>query len=761
MRFKVVALVCLLTSPLHSQLLQEADRPAPSEPETEVTVSLQIPGAAPQELSKPARATATWFGKGEVAPVSFDLSSTKAAALKLRPGRWLLQAEAPGFWGSPFQLEVGEGAAQVALDLWPAGAVEGGLILEKGEQPPPDLAVFFRPAPDGVPAEAPPPGKVVCPVEKKAWKCVVPAGTMDLRVQAGGFVPRYLWGVRVERGKTLRPGRVELRRGSAVLGWVVTVDRSPAGNATVELRPRIAGSLRAKERLESLSFKATVNARGFFQIDGVPPGAYILEARHERFAPAIASVRAVPGEVTEVANPPLLLDYPKVLEVFIDPPVDPAGEPWTVKLQRLDRDSSVVTTVADEAAPPDGVWRMPGLPQGRYILKLSRSEGDGWWAGEVVIDDNPSPVEVRIDPVRVAGTVRLGEKPLAATVWFGGRYGAVRVEARSDEEGTFEAWLPRPGSWPVHVSAESPVVEREIPNVEIRPGPGADRAEIEIDLPDTLLRGKVVDETGQPIPKAIVTAQSLGGERERLVQAFTDDEGLFGFSGLPPGTSLVQADAGRDRYAHPVEVSISEDRSPEPIVLVALPQKKVRGAVVSAAGPVPGARLRATPVGVPTILAASATTDAQGGFELFLPPQAREILLRVAAPGFAYRMLRLPIPEQGDLAIGVEQTAGTLILETEEPLDGTDSNGPSVFVLRNGAVAGLSSLRAWAMASGVPPTDPQRSVIPLVEPGDYQACLVFPPEVPGLELGILPAQRCTGGTLAPNGELALKVPTDG
>jgi hypothetical protein len=294
--------------------------------------------------------------------------------------------------------------------------------------------------------------------------------------------------------------------------------------------------------------------------------------------------------------------------------------------------------------------------------------------------------------------------------------------------------------------------------VEVQPKPGSDRAEVELGLPNTLLRGKVVDEAGKPIPKAIVAAQPNGAVREGLVQAFADDEGLFALSGLPPGPALVQADAGSDRYAHPVEVSISEDREPEPIVLVARAQKRLKGTVVSTAGPVPGARLRATPAGIPVILSASATTGAGGEFELFLPPQARDVLLTVSAPGFAFRMLRLPVPAEGGVTVGVEQIAGTLVVETMEPLDGMDPNGPGVYVLRDGAVAGLTSLRAWAMASGVPPSDPQRSVIPRIEPGEYQACLILPGERPGLDFGIVPPQRCARGTLIPNGELALKLP---
>lgn len=759
MRISVVALVLLLISSFRSLPLRGAETPAQAEQETEVTVSLHIRGSAPQTISKPAKVTAIWFGKGQMAPVSSGALLAKPASLKLRPGRWLLQAEAPGFWGSPFQLELGQSAVQIALDLWPAGKIEGGFTLDKGDEPPSELAIFFRPTPEVPPSQAPPPAKVVCPVKERAWACPLPAGVMDLRLQAGGFVPRYLWDVRVEPGKTLRPGHVELRQGSAVLGWVVTADRSPIGeNATVELRPRIAGAVPAKDRLENLSFKAAVNSRGFFQLEGVPPGAYVLEARHPRFATAVTSVRVVPGEVTEVANPPLLLDLPKALEVFVDPPVDPAGQSWSVKLQRLDRDSSIVTTLATEVASPDGVWRKQGLPQGRYLLRISRPEGDAWWMDEVVIDENPAPVQVRIHIVKVAGTVHLGKNPLAASLWFGGRHGAVRVEARSDEKGTFETWLPHAGSWMVHVSSESPVIEREIPKVEVQPKPGSDRAEVELRLPNTRLRGKVVDEAGKAITKAIITAQPNGAVQEGLVQTFADDEGKFALSGLPPGPALVQADAGRDRYAHPVEVAISEDREPDPIVLVARAQKRLTGTVVSTSGPVPGVRLRATPAGIPAILSASATTDARGDFELFLPPQTREILLTVSAPGFAFRMLRLPVPPEGGLTIGVEQVAGTLVIETVEPLDWTDPSGPGVYVLRDGAVAGLSSLRAWAMAAGVPPADRQRSVIPLIEPGEYQACLILPGERPGLDLGIVPPQRCVRGALTPNGELALKLP---
>jgi hypothetical protein len=105
-------------------------------------------------------------------------------------------------------------------------------------------------------------------VNRETWKCKVPAGVLDLRFQAPGFIPRYLWGVQVQPNGTVRPGRLELRRGSAVQGWIVTADGVPLGDgAKVNLRPRISGALRdpaERKRLESLRFDAPVNAKGFF-----------------------------------------------------------------------------------------------------------------------------------------------------------------------------------------------------------------------------------------------------------------------------------------------------------------------------------------------------------------------------------------------------------------------------------------------------------------------------------------------------------------
>ena len=736
---------------------------APSPPQSEVRLSVTFRGARPLASKAPMiHGVAKWFGKGKVDSVPFSIASEQPAVLKLPGGRWVLQAEAPGYWSKGYQLEITDHDALVSLDLWPAGTVEGGFTLQNTEVAPKELVASFRSVPETPANQTISPSQVVCPVEKEAWRCVVPAGGLDLRMQAPGFIPRYLWGVRIEAGGTLRPGRLDLRRGSAVLGWVVTADGTQVGTgAEVSLRPRGGQGVRGQDqqkRLDELTFKAPVNSRGFFQMDGIPPGAYILEARHERFALTTTTVKVVPGEMTEIANPPLILELPKVVEVFVDPATEPSGKPWTARLQKLDRDSSTLTPVAEGSVALDGSWRKSGIPPGRYLLRIGRQSGETWWLDQIEVTESAAPVQVRLDLVDVKGSVHLGKKALAAKLYFGGKYGAIRLEAQADEKGNFVALLPKPGEWIVHVESEAPPVQREIPKVKVEPKPGTRVAEVDLQLPDTLLRGRVVDEKGEPISKAIVTALPYGAVREAEVQVRTDEAGRFELRGLLPGPALVEADAGQDRFAHPVMVDIPKERDSPSVELIARAELRLAGTLISSAGPVAGGRIKAAPAGMPYIGVRTVTSDVQGHFEVVLPPTAKEILLSVGAPGFAFRMLRLPVPEDRQFVVGVDQAAGTLVIERREALDALDPNAPMIVVLRNGSAEALSHLLGWALISGAPHQDSMRSIIPVVEPGDYQACWVLPAEYDAITFGVTPQGRCAKGFLAPGGELSLKLP---
>lgn len=569
--------------------------------------------------------------------------------------------------------------------------------------------------------------------------------------------------MKIPHRDTVRLGKFDLVRGSAVLGWVVTADRSPIAKGTrAELRPRMGGPLpgRDKEgRLASLAFDAPVNERGFFQIDGVPPGSYVLKVAQAPFAPGQVTVKVLPDQVTEVANPPLTLDFPKVLELVLNPPLDAEGKPWSVELSQLDRSSMHMSKMASTIAGEDGTWKKEGLSQGSYMIRIASYRGDTWLLRQIEIDDSPSPVFLDMELVRVAGTVKLGETPLRALLTFGGRFGAQRITARSDDEGRFELVLPRAGAWAVHIESEAPPVIREVPDVHVAPRPGKDVAEIELELPDTWLRGRVVDESNKRVARAIVNVKTSGKTEESQVQGRSDESGEFEFSGLPPGPLLIGADADGERSSDRVTLQIVEGKDPEPVVLKVTPQLRISGTVVSATGAVTGAKVKAAPVGVPYFTARAVTSDAQGRFEIFLPPAAREMFLAVAAPGFAFRMLRLPVTQERQITVGVDQTAGNLILESDDPHTIPEAGSPYVVILHQGSLEALPLLSAWAMMAGEAPGSSTRSTIPNVEPGEYRACWMHPSEKAGFDLGVIPQGRCAEGLLSPNGELTLRLPS--
>jgi hypothetical protein len=201
---------------------------------------------------------------------------------------------------------------------------------------------------------------------------------------------------------------------------------------------------------------------------------------------------------------------------------------------------------------------------------------------------------------------------------------------------------------------------------------------------------------------------------------------------------------------------VEDDIETPPIVLVASSRLRISGIVGSAAGPVSGARVTAAPVGVPYMGVRSVTTDAQGRFSVFLPPDAREADFRVEALGFAFRMLRLAIPSNRMVNLLVDQQAGTLVIEKGVPIDYSDPGGPRIFLIRAGAVEGVEAFERWAVVTGVVQDDPARAVVPLVEPGEYRACWVSGTERQALELGALPSGPCASGSLAANGELTLR-----
>jgi hypothetical protein len=109
------------------------------------------------------------------------------------------------------------------------------------------------------------------------------------------------------------------------------------------------------------------------------------------------------------------------------------------------------------------------------------------------------------------GTLKLGKEPLAARLWFGGRFGGLSVELESDSDGKFHGVLPKDGWWPIDVESSSPPFKlRTKAKVQAL---DHERASVDIVLPATHLFGRVVmDDTGRPAGHADVSLGTDEGD---------------------------------------------------------------------------------------------------------------------------------------------------------------------------------------------------------------------------------------------------------
>lgn len=675
--------------------------------------------------------------------------------IALRPGRWVARIEAPGFWVPPLIVDVGTTERPHTVSMWQAGEVKLDFTLERGQARPTSLRVFSEPVDEA--DEAMPAIELPCPVpEKGPARCRLPAKRLNLRIQVPGFVPRYSWGVTIEPQEVMDLGRMALRTGSVLQAWVVTGDGQPLPEGiTARAEPRGLDTLPDGDR-RGRSFVAAVNADGFFEMDGLAPGEYVVEVEAEGYAVSSETVRVTPRHATELRDPGIVLLPAASLELVLSPPVDDRGRPWTVSLARSRQSagSLVLEPVHSGVASETGQWTATDLAAGDHWLEITSSQGETVWDQELPITSGDELVWVDIPRVEVVGRVLLGDEPLAAEVVFGGFFGTPQVTVETDDEGELAVTLPRAGRWPVGVIADEPPLRLEIEPVEI-PDDDDSSARVTLRVPSGALVGRTVDEAGRPVAGATVRVASLES-RQPLAQLRSADDGTFEQWGFAPGPAVIEAESGVDLLAEPQLVTISEGGGPE-MELVLRGVRRLTGVVSSAAGGVARAEVVVDPAGRPSVVSRQTLTDIRGRVPIRVPAGTEAVRVRVAAPGFAYRMLLVPLGDEERLGLEVRQESGTLDLDLPAEWFGGDD---FVFLAHRGAWVSPLALFGWAEMHGVETggVGTRRVTIPRMEPGDYALCRLPVARRVELQLGMSPGAlgaRCDRGTLVAEGALRL------
>jgi hypothetical protein len=742
--------------------------PALAEERTEMIVRPRLAGPESQGARPlPPCRLAAWpaghrDGESTVEPLRAPVARGEGLVrLALPVGTlWSLRFECPGLWSMTEAVFVAD-PTEVWVRLWPRALLTGRIAVARGERLPKSLMVRLTPTLDRQTRAAGsgllPETTISCPVDEGRWSCAIPATPLDVRLRASGFVSHYLWGVRPEPGAELSIGTLALVRGASLSGWVVAEDEAKVGDVRVTLSPQTGPVSEATHEATAVrSLTESADERGFFHFEGIPPGRFIVQARRGDHRSGEVALTVLPDQEA-VLRESLVLQPLMKLEVRLEPPLDPWGKPWEVKL-REGGDFSAVLGIGHpvRSTEIEGRFRVEKLPAGDITLRVADHRGTVFLMTSHPVDPDHRLIDLEVPVLAVTGRVTLGREPLAARLWFGTRRGAVSIPATSDDEGEFSGFLPRPGSWVVEVEGIDRRIRRAL-ETEVEPGEDGE-AVVEIELPDTVFEGTVVTELGEPIEGALVSPVFIGPEAEPVPSIFTDELGLFHYEGLSPGPIFVEAQTSK-LATGTVLVFVPQEGRTAPVRLVARPIRIVRGVVRSPQGPVAGAQITIQTVGHRLNPSGDlTTTDGQGEFQFRLPQAVGEVLIGVLAPGFAVRTYRTPVGDD-PLIIPVDSLGGDLLLAGALDEAGTTPwSDRSIFVLHQGSSLLFTRLFQWALLHGerVGPDGVLR--VPMVEPGEYTACLGSYLEMERSLLGGGLVERCASGILHPLGELRLAIP---
>ena len=671
---------------------------------------------------------------------------------------WEVTADLPGFWVRRQNLVVGRAVERTRLELqlWPLGTISGRVeVRQKDLAPPKKVIVKTMAAPAFLQRPPVPPGALDCPVDEKGnWSCSLPAAKFDLVIGAEGFTPHYRWQVEVPPAKTFPLGSFQFERGSSVAAWVAVEGGGIDPESCIaRLSPLAAcdADLKSVAQLEQTAVERPVSKDGFLQITGIAPGNYALEVTQPGFATArVANVRVEPQLETFLPEP-LLLARPIALEVEIVPPADEAGEPWRAQvMRRVEGSSGPTPIVFDGPVDSQGRFTVPDQAPGWFGLDILDSQGNRVHSEPERRVDSTSQQTIELRRIAIEGRLRLGAQPLGGTLWFGGRYGSRRVKMEADEEGRFSGMLSSDGIWSVDIEGREPAF-RARARAEILPD-RAGRAAVAIELPDTRVFGRVVDERGQPVPRAAISIASQ--DLDQHVQA--DDAGSFDVRGLSAGSAALMAAGGEARQSERTVLDLVEGRSAGPVELRLRAMKKLSGTVVSSRGPVAGARvvLRAFS---PTVGGGDAATGPEGTFTLEVPQNIAAGTAVVKAPGFGTKVFPVAADER-PLSLTLSEAAGEIAIALPRGVNDLFRENLRVILFQDDMEVPVSLLRAGENPQAVSDTEPVLRLASLA-PGRYSACLAQR-QVESKGSALDPTAKdasltCDTGQLAAGGTLAL------
>ncbi|MFT5051556.1 MAG: hypothetical protein ACI8QZ_002975 [Chlamydiales bacterium] len=359
-----------------------------------------------------------------------------------------------------------------------------------------------------------------------------PTGSVDLEVEATGWLATTTEDLELAEGQTLGNVDIVLEAGAQIAGRVLFPDGQPAAEAQIQVRG--GGTQRGPWRGRSEPIESTTDAAGRFTIRGLGEGPVDLIASFGREPEGRSAWR--------------------MLEI------EPEG---------------------DEASK-DGARQEPPVT--------------GWRASALGIETGSDNVElVLVELAAVRGTVhddrgqpitdfQVSAQPnsQSATPWA--RTKQVGTSVEDSPDGSFEIWGLDGGDWSVSVRADG-FADGDGSQVNVNVPHSGAPLELVLSRAGTLT-GIVLDPLGQPVRAQVIASDgenaawwSGGGERTE-----SEPDGTFELEGVPLGTLALRAESEDWAASEPITVDVSAAQTVTDLTLVLRNGGMVTGEVFDAEG---------------------------------------------------------------------------------------------------------------------------------------------------------------------------------
>ena len=481
--------------------------------------------------------TARTYAAGRFRIENFPTNATATLAVQA-PGKALRQSsqEFAGLDSLPWRA----GQEDIKLVVEPAGSIEGKIIVEGSNQPPPvarltllpDGPVFFAFG-EREPAQSGTDGAFrISDVAAGSYRVRAVFGTNTVPEWVADTVP-----VSVESGQTARGVLVTAARGglleAAVLG---KNDRKPLAQVMVNAY---------KEDFQSA---ARSDSNGFALLR-LPPGDYQVTASRESMSANQASANVEAGKTNRVE---IEIAAPRKITGIVR---QPEGQPAAGLPVRIvgGYGPEVADVKTDAGGKFELEWNQRQFGQNDTTVCLLVRDAEHNLAVAQDIDEETGPLDLKLAPgLTLAGHAESDGKPLtnatAKLVFWTGRSGSwLQGLARTNTPGQYEIPALPPGrKYGVVVSAAG-YGQKQIHDVSV--SADAVRQEldpVELKLANLKLAGQVLDADDKPVAGANV---NLNGDGQPSGNVRTDHEGRFRFEHVCEGPAQISAN-NRNSYGN-------------------------------------------------------------------------------------------------------------------------------------------------------------------------------------------------------------------